>query len=173
MSRVGTTAAAALRNSLLGIWGATLAGALFATAGITGVDGNAPRDALDAEPGTAAALLAHNAPVALWPLGLVAIGWPALQGVRALGDLLVAGQLISHGVIVGSAFGHHPALWRYLPHLPFEWLAIAMPAAAWLRARAMPVDHTCGAVGLAGLAAACLAVLSAAAAIETYLVPVT
>ena len=34
-----------------------------------------------------------------------------------------------------------PELWRYLPHLPLEWLALALPAAAWLdRAPTTPPD---------------------------------
>jgi hypothetical protein len=167
--------ARALSISLLAVWAATLAGALTALAGLHILAARAPHDALPTSVGTGLELFAHNAPVALWPLALVAIGWPALPAARLLGDLLIAGQLLAHGLLVGSQLGQHPGTWRYLPHLPFEWLAIAIPAAAWLRARtrrARTPDGDDG-VGLVGPLAACIAALAAGAAIETYLVPVT
>jgi hypothetical protein len=127
-----------------------------------------PRDALTAAPGTALELLMHNAPVALWPLTLVALGWPALLGMRRVGDVLVAGQLAGHGAIVGSALAQQPELWRYLPHLPPEWLALALPAATWMQTRAGTPRNP---RRLIATAAAASALLALAAGLETYLVP--
>jgi hypothetical protein len=113
-------------------------------------------------------LVAHNLPVAVWLLALVALGWPALPGARRVGDALVVGQLLGHGALVGNALAQHPGLWRYLPHLPLEWLALATPVAVWARARA---GRRIGAVA-AGLAALRVAgLLGLAAIVETYLVP--
>src|SRR5262245_54659571 len=97
--------------------------------------GDAPHDALPATAATYGELLAHNVPVALWPAALVLIGWPYLRGVRQAGDAIISVQLLSHGLFVGVAVGARADLWRYLPHLPLEWLGLALPAAAWLHAR--------------------------------------
>jgi hypothetical protein len=156
---------------LVAIWGATVAGALPAIAGVRFVSGRPLHDALTATPGTALELMGHNAPVVLWPLALTAIGWPALPGIRLLGDLLVTAQLAGHGLLVGAHLAEQPGLWRYLPHLPLEWLAIAAPAGAWLDARTRhgvrTDDHS-----LALLLALSLTALLTATLIETYLVPV-
>ena len=93
----------AISGSYLALWLATAAGAALASAGVHVIRAAAPRDALEPSLDTASALLAHNALVALWPLALVAIGWPALAGARAVGDALIAAQLLSHGLIVGGA----------------------------------------------------------------------
>ena len=138
------------------------------------IPASVPHDALAARTSTALALLAHNTPVALWPLALSALGWHAFPVARTAGDVLITGQLVAHGLLVGSALGQHPAVWRYLPHLPLEWLALALPAGAWLTARTLPAGPTAARfVGLALIAASCLAALAGAAAMETYLVPVT
>jgi hypothetical protein len=166
--------ARALTSSYATLWAATALGAGLAAFGVRVLTAPTPRDALAPTLQTAAELLGHNALVACWPLALVWIGWPGLAGARRLGDALVAAQLLAHGVLVGSALGQHPQLWRYLPHLPFEWLAITIPAAAWLTARCSRPGHpavTPGRVLL--IACADLAALAGAAAIETYLVPVS
>lgn len=156
----------------LALWAATGAGTGLALAGVHLITVPAPRDALEPNLATAMELFAHNALVALWPLALTALGWHGLTGIRLVGDALLAAQLVAHGLLVGSALGQHPETWRYLPHLPLEWLAIATPAAAWLTARrgrpARPAATT-----LAAGAGACVAALLGAAPIETYLVPVT
>jgi hypothetical protein len=147
---------------------AALAGALLAAAGVRVITVPAPHDALAPTPDTALALLAHNAGVALWPLALVAVGWPGLAGVRGLGDALVAGHFVGHGALVGSALAQQPGMWRYLPHLPFELLALALPAAAWLAARTStrhPLTQ------LVRVGAAVLGLLTIAALLETYAVP--
>jgi hypothetical protein len=157
------------------LWAATGAGAALTLAGIQLATTSAPRDALDPGAGTAVGLVAHNAAVALWPLALVLLGWPALPGVRRVGDGLIVAQLLTHGLLVGAALGEHHDTWRYLPHLPLEWLAIAAPAASWLTARTARLSHPVMRRRvepvLAG--AGVLVVLLGAAAIETYLVPVT
>lgn len=165
--------ARALLLSYCGLWAATVAGALLALAGAPLVTLGFPHDALDAGVATATRLLAHNAAVALWPLALVALGWPALGGAGLLADGLIAAHLLAHGLLVGSAVAQHPDTWRFLPNLPLEWLAIATPAAAWLHARTRLGTSVTSPVELAGIATACLAALAGAAVIETYLVPVT
>ena len=130
--------ARALTFSYLALWLATLTGAALAAAGARLQAVEAPRPALTPSLATVGELVEHNTLVALWPLALVALGWPELPGARTAGDLLVAAQLLAHGLLIGTAIGQHPQLWRFLPHLPLEWLALALPAAAWLTARIRP-----------------------------------
>jgi hypothetical protein len=131
-----------------------------------------PRDALPAEPGTVLELLAQNTPVAMWPLALVALGWPAIPAIRTLGDLLVVAQLLGHGLLVGAALAAHGGLWRYLPNLPLEWAAIAVPAGGWLTARARTGAVALDRRALMKAGALTGALLIAAAAVETYAVPI-
>jgi hypothetical protein len=144
------------------------AGALAERVGLRLITTPAPRDALAATPRTVLELVAHNLPVALWPVALIFLGWPALPVVRRVGDALVAGQLLGHGALVGNAVAQHPGLWRYLPHLPLEWLALALPAALWAQARAGTTIRA-AAIALVGLRVMLLLWLAAIA--ETYLVP--
>jgi hypothetical protein len=152
----------------IALWATTTLGAASAAAGIDALHTPPPRDALDARPATAISLLGHNALIALWPLALIATGWPTLRSVRWVGDALIAAQLLLHGLVVGGALASHPAMWRYLPHLPVEWLALAIPAAAWMNARLTPPVQR---RQLAAATVATLAALTAAAVIETYAVP--
>jgi hypothetical protein len=160
---------AAVTLAVAALIAAAAAGALLAAAGLSLVNAPVPRDALPATPRTAAELLVHNARVVLWPLALVWLDWPRHRLTRCAGDALAAGQLAGHGALVGAALAQQPELWRYLPHLPVEWLAIALPAAAWFSARARR-DRPAGRVML-GLAAAVMALLVVAAILETYAVP--
>ena len=137
----------------IALWASTALGAAVTEAWLTALRTPPPRDALGATPETAMSLLVHNALVALWPLALVVLDWPSWPGLRRVGDALVS----------------HPAIWRYLPHLPVEWLALAIIAAAWTDARSRPPTRR---GGLAVIAAATLVALAAAAIIETYAVPV-
>jgi hypothetical protein len=168
--------ARALGGSYAALWAATIAGAALARLGLDLAHVEPPHGAgLDPTVTTVGELVSHNTLIALWPLALVAIGWPALAGVRVLGDAVIAAQLLAHGLLVGSALGQHPHLWRYLPHLPLEWLAIAIPAGAWLTARSSRPRRlaTTTATGVLVVAIAALAAVAGAAAIETYLVPVS
>src|SRR3954465_11657512 len=87
---------------------AALAGAALAAVGVRVLVVGPPRRSLVAEPATVLELLRHNSAAALWPLALIALGWPALRGVRRVGDALIAGQLLTHGALVGSALDQHP-----------------------------------------------------------------
>ncbi len=160
---------AAVRSSYAAIWVATAVGILVAGLTRPLFDVDAPRDALQASPATVIDLLVHNTLVALWPLALVALDWPRLRGARTAGDVLVAGQLAVHGLLIGVALGQQPSLWRYLPHLPAEWLGLAIAAAGWLYARR--ADRPPAPRALAGLAACAVAVLAVAAIVETWAVP--
>ena len=162
----------AISGSYLALWLATAAGAALAQrrrARCSRAGRRATRSSRASD--TASELLAHNALVALWPLALVALGWPALAGARARRRRADRRAAARHGLLVGGALGQQPETWRYLPHLPLEWLALAIPAAAWLTARAHPARPAATTVAVA--AGACVAALLGAAAIETYLVPVT
>lgn len=180
------TLARATAAAYAGLWGATLIGA--ALAGLTGVQlvtVDAPRpDVLPVTLQTAGGLLAHNAVVAVWPVALAAV-WATTPGLRALGDVLVVASVAAQGLVVGGAIGQHPWLWRWLPHLPLEWLGIAIGAAAWLqqRRRDLPArrDQTAArpvaresrplARELIAAAGATVATLAVAAAVETWAVP--
>ena len=160
----------ALRQSYLAISGATAAGALLGLAGIALISARAPHDALGAHASTALTLLRLNAVVALWPIALLGLGWHRIPFARRVGDTLVRAQLLGNGLVAGNALGQHPQLWRYLPHLPFEWLAIAIPVAAWVSARRADISYE--RQTLLAVAVACLGALTVAAAVETYLVPI-
>jgi hypothetical protein len=157
-----------LRAACLVLWAAAAIGAALAGADVRVLAVDAPHDALSATAATAGGLFVHNALVVLWPLTLVTLGWPRLGAARRAGDALIGGQLVTHGLLVGNALGQHPETWRYLPHLPLEWLALVLPASAWTHARrgAPPSTYQVG-----RLAVATLALLALAATIETYLVP--
>jgi hypothetical protein len=151
------------------ICASALVGAVVVVSGIADVTARDPHDALPASADTVRSLLGHNALVALWPLGLVLIGWPGLRGTALVGDVLVGAQLVSHGYFLGALVAVQPDVWRFLPHLPVEWFALALPAAAWWAAR-----RSKPALGeLVRFGASCIAALVVAALIETYAVPVT
>ena len=160
----------ALRESCLVISAATAAGALLGVAGLALIVARSPHDALTANASTALTLLRFNAVVALWPLTLLALGWDRIPYAGHLGDVLVRAQLVGNGLLAGNALGEHPALWRYLPHLPLEWQAIAIPVAAWVATRRADVLY--GRQQLLVVATGSLALLTAAAVVETYLVPI-
>ncbi len=150
----------------------TVSAAIGAALSLIGADvivAYEPHDALAATFSSVWELWRHNAPVALWPLALVALAWPWSAGLRRLGDVVVAGTVVGHGVTIGSALAQYPELWRYLPHLPLEWLAVAMPAAAWRSARQRPARGPIRALVPTALVTAGVLVLAALA--ETYAVP--
>lgn len=164
-SRHGSTTAVVVAGVYGALWASTAAGGALAELGVELTAGT-PRDALPARLHVAAELFTHNALVALWPLVIAALGWPAIPIARAVADAAITGHLLGHGLLVGNALASHPDLWRYLPHLPVEWLALALPAAAWITARRSEDVAPLFTTSLTAL------VLAAAALLETYAVPI-
>ncbi|MBE2320382.1 hypothetical protein DVA67_030745 [Solirubrobacter sp. CPCC 204708] len=158
----------ALRLVAWGLVVAAAAGALLVTVGVYVVHVDEPVDALPESIGSVLSLTRHNAVVALWPLALVALEWPRIPAARTVGDALAAGQVLLHGAILGSALAQQPDLWRFLPHLPFELGALALPVAAWITARRATTRTS---TGLALTAATVVALVIIGAVVETYLVP--
>jgi hypothetical protein len=163
---------AAIRVAYAALWATTASGAAIAVVAGWPWPVGAPHLALAATPATAVALVTHNLPVAVWPLGLVAIGWACTPALRRFGDGLITGQVVAHGLIVGGALGQQPVLWRYLPHLPVEWLAIAAPVGSWLYARSR-ADGTPNRRQLLAVAGVTLLATTVAAGAETFLTPIT
>ena len=95
--------------------------------------------------------------VALWPLALVRLRLAGDPGVaRIVGDALDRRAARSRTECSSAdAVGQRPDLWRYLPHLPFEWLGLALPVAGW---RLLAVASRRPATHLAGVAGVTLAV---------------
>lgn len=168
--RHGTSRRRAFASALLGLLAAAAAAALavLALPGLgEAVYPSAPEPSLAADPATVLALLAHNVPVALWPLCLVALGWHEIPLARRLGDGLIAAQLAVHGASVGAALAAWPELIRWLWHLPAEWSALAFPCSAWICARAGAPPRR----ALSLYAAVTAALLALAAVLETWAVP--
>jgi hypothetical protein len=113
-------------------------------------------------------LAVHNLPIAAWPLLLGVVGAHHSHIRRLVADSLLVGCLAVNVLPVGAALGAYgPALLPYLPHLPFEWAALAAGASAWLLQRhgTLTVHE-----GLALLALTSCMLLSAAV-LESYAVP--
>jgi hypothetical protein len=128
-----------------------------------------PHDAIDDSPGAVAALFAHNAAVAWIPLGLAGLGWDRARGLQLTGDAVVLASLIANGGVVGYALARvGPELAAYLPHLPLEWAAIAVPAGAWRCLRRGYPGPRALLLQTLGLSATALVL---AAVIEVYAVP--
>lgn len=116
----------------------------------------------------ALALLAHNLPIATWPILLGVTGAHRNSRGRRAADVLVLTTLVANTAPVGAALGAYGLeLLPYLPHVPIEWAGLALGASAWAiqRRRAMTVLE--GAAIGAGVAA----LLLVAAAVETWCVP--
>jgi hypothetical protein len=104
-----------------------------------GAPSTTPHDSIDANAAAVLSLLMHNAAVAMTPLGLLALGWDQIPIVKNLADGLVTVVIIVNGAVVGYAFARAGvALLPYLPQLPFEWTALAIPAGAWCSFRLQP-----------------------------------
>ncbi|GEM_PF-5796815 len=159
----------ATRIAVAGLLASGVLAAIGAFAGWNVIAVDPPHDALPADVVTFVALLRHNLVVTLWPLALVVLGWAAIPVIRRVGDALVAGQVMLHGAVVGSALVQQPAIWRFLPHLPFEFAALVLPAAAWIVARQAATVSFARALAVA---LAVVALLVIAALIETYGTPV-
>lgn len=162
---LGAAAAACLAALAISAIAAAIVGELI------GIDHDSPRDALHGSLGEIASLAAHNAGVALLPLGLLAIGWDQLRGVERAGDALIAGMLIANGASIGRGFAQAGSeLFAYLPHLPLEWAALALPAGAWFAFRARPPRERARALVHVAALTGLLVVL--AAVVESLTVPV-
>jgi hypothetical protein len=127
-----------------------------------------PHPTLHGTQGEAAGIFVGNARLLALPFILVVGRWPTGRVTRPAGDLLVAGLLIANAVSVGLALGRYPtALAPYLPHLPLEDGALALAASAWLEHRTTnPPGRK-----LLRRALLTLALVAAAALLETYAVP--
>jgi hypothetical protein len=166
--RPGPTLASAAALALGGLCVSALVGGLLAIA--LGASHAEPHDAIADSPEQVASLFAHNAWVAAIPLGLGALGWDRTAYLDRLGDLVVTGSLIANGAAVGDALTRSgPELLRYLPHLPFEWGAIALGAGSWLSLRVS--EATDRSELLLRAAALCAGALLIAAVLEVYAVP--
>lgn len=112
-------------------------------------------------------ILLHNVRVAGWPLLCIALGlhrgWTAEFGTILLSVFVAVNTaLVGAAIVVGGA-----AIWPYLIHLPVEWAALALSTTAWVLA----TDGDMPRRQLAGLTAGFVALLAAAAVLETYAVP--
>jgi hypothetical protein len=128
-----------------------------------------------ARPGDVAALWLHNLRAVALPL----LGAAALSGLsRTAGSWRTARALLDALLLVSGAAnllmlavsiaGYGPVrMARWLPHLPFEFAALAAAVAAYLLARRAPLR----AAQLARTAATAVALLGVAAVLETYGVP--
>ena len=127
-----------------------------------------PHPTLTGSASDALGILANNlrllaAPFLLWLLRL-----QHSRVGRAAGDLIMLALAGASAVTVGIALGR----WRerlipYLPHLPLEWTALTVAIATWLLIR------TCGGSPrqLLALGSSVVALLCAAAAVETWATP--
>jgi hypothetical protein len=167
-ARSGRTLAADSSLCFAALCASALLALLLALA--LGASHRAPHDAIPDSPGAVASLFAHNASVVAIPLGLGALGWERTAHLDRLGDLVVIVSLIANGAAVGYALARSgPELARYLPHLPFEWGAIALGAGAWHSLRLSEVTDRTGLLLRAGTLAA--GALLLAALLEVYAVP--
>ncbi len=113
-------------------------------------------------------LLAHNLPLAAWPLLLGVVGAHRRRLARQATDTVVAAWLVANVLPVGAALGVYGAsLLAYIPQVPFEWAALALGASAWLMQRREPLTVREGLAMFALIGGALLC----AAVLETVAVP--
>jgi hypothetical protein len=112
-------------------------------------------------------LVAHNLPIAGWPLLLGRMRITRALA-RRLTDALVLGCALANIAPVALAIGGYgTALLPYVPQLPVEWAALAAGYGSWAHARRSPLDaHT-----VAKLAVSIALFVLAAASLETFAVP--
>lgn len=114
------------------------------------------------------ALLAHNLPLAAWPLLLGVVGAHRHHLARQITDTVLAAWLTANVLLVGAALGAYGSqLLVYLPQVPFEWAALALGASAWLMQRSDPLTVR----ERAALFTLIAGVLLCAAILETIAVP--
>ena len=123
-----------------------------------------PHATLTGSLGDALSILQNNARVLGAPFLLYLLGFPASRTGQLAGDVLVALLVAASAVPVGLELGRwHARLLPFLPQLPLEWAALAVAMSVWLTTRHNHAHSS----QLALLAALILALLVAAAALET------
>jgi single-strand DNA-binding protein len=151
------------------LWMVTLLGAVIGAIVPELAPAGQPRPTLHGSLGDLASIAATNARVLSAPFLLAFFRFPSHRCTRRVGDLLIGGILAANALRVGLALGRWQfRLLPYVPQLPFEWLAAALAATAWLTLRNSNQRRT----ALAYLAAVLLVVI-AAAAVETIAPPHT
>lgn len=111
-------------------------------------------------------LLAHNVPLASWPLLLGVVGAHRRHLARRAADMLVAAVLTVNVLTVGGGLGVYGLpLLPYIPQVPCEWAALALGASAWLMQRrdALTVREGVALFALIAGALLCAAVLETGA----------
>ncbi len=127
-----------------------------------------PHPALTGSLADAADILQTNARVLIAPFLLVVLGFPHSRLGRRAGDLLVTILTAASTTPVGLELGRWQGrLLPYLPQLPVEWAALTLAVNAWVTARNGHVTIR----RLGPLAAVTLALLTAAASLETWCTP--
>ena len=132
-----------------------------------------PHPTLPPTVGAISSIVVTNLRVAAVPFILIAIRFASASSTRTAGDLILAGILFANTVRIGLAIGRwQTQLVPYLPHLPFEYLAISVAVGAWLSARERGVhdqrQELRTTVACAGVAVVLLVV---AASVEVLLTP--
>jgi len=151
-----------------GVVAFTAAGFLLATiAPELGATGR-PHPTLTGSLADALWILQNNARVLCVPFLLCLLGFPASRPGRVVGDVFVAALAAASAIPVGVELGRWQVrLLRYLPHLPVEWAALTVAIHAWLLARHQHASPR----QLASHAVLTLALLAAAAGLETWATP--
>lgn len=161
-------------TTLLALWSATLLSALLVA--FTPDLSDAARSLLHARLTATStsgavdqivALVMHNAGIACWPLLLGSLISPRGR-FAALGDITVAASLALNALLVGVALGAYgQTIVPYLPHLPFEWAALALGSSGWWTQRTVSLaPHQ-----IALIATVACTLLLFAAALEVLAVP--
>jgi len=149
--------------------GLTAAGVLIGLLAPAFAPGGTPRATLHGSAAEGAGILVHNLRVLAAPVILAAAGWAECRATRLAGDAVVVLITVSSPLAVGAALGRHgPELVRFLPHVPLEWAALSIAAAAWVTATRG--GRLTGRV-LAAYAVAAIAAAAVAASVETLAVP--
>jgi hypothetical protein len=130
--------------------------------------GGHPHPTLTGTVGEAGGILLNNLRALAAPFLLIILRFPAARITRAVGDAAIAAILTVNCVTVGIQLGRWQGrLLPYLPHVPFEFSALACSTCAWLIAR----DDTKRRRDLTVLALAAVALLTGAACLETWATP--
>jgi hypothetical protein len=157
-----------------------LVGATVMVAGLTGLgialgaiapglaSNTHPHPTLTGTAGEAVSILINNLRVLAAPFALWAFGFSSARLTRQLGDLLVFGLAALNTLDVGVELERWGLqLVPYVPQLPLEWAALVVAIFAWLTARTQDASPR----HMLILAATVIALLAAAAIVETWCVP--